>query len=150
MRPAIIGQAVAKAKKICKRQCFFCFPPFQRKAKRYNPPPLCVSAVNGFVKSPSAIRHAVRQAVRQAQGPEQHRRTHGPEQRRGTHGPEPFGPELTAEGQSQRAALYFIWSFLLCRLNDARMAIFQCGKYPGFIAIPAYESKRCIPWFIHG
>jgi hypothetical protein len=33
---------------------------------------------DGFVKSPSAIR----QAVRQAHGPEQGRRTHGPEQSR--------------------------------------------------------------------
>ena len=51
---------------------------------------------DGFVKSPSAIR----QAVRQAHGPEQGRRTHGPEQCRRTHGPE----------QSRRAALRLIFS----------------------------------------
>jgi len=47
--------------------------------------------IDGFVKSPTSVR----QAVRQAHGPEQSRRTHGPEQGRRTHGPE----------QSRRTAL---------------------------------------------
>jgi hypothetical protein len=35
------------------------------------------------------VRQAVRQAIRQAHGPEQSRRTHGPERSRRTHHPEP-------------------------------------------------------------
>jgi len=50
-----------------------------------------VSKGDGFVKSPSGVRQAVRQAVRQTHGTEQGRRTHGPE-------------------QSRRAALCFIFS----------------------------------------
>jgi len=38
------------------------------------------SIIDGFIKSPTSVR----QAVRQAHGPEQSRRTHGPEQGRRT------------------------------------------------------------------
>jgi len=45
------------------------------------------SNLDGFIKSPSAVRQAhgpeqSRRAIRQAHGPEQGRRTHGPEKSR--------------------------------------------------------------------
>ena len=83
-------------------------------------------------ESPSAIRQAVRQAVRQAHGPEQRRRTHGPEQRRGTHGPEPFGPELTAEGQSRRAVLYFIFRHCSVAISTPHSSRFVRLAYGAF------------------
>jgi hypothetical protein len=64
---------------------------------------------DGFVKSPSAIR----QAVRQAHGPEQGRRTHGPE-------------------QSRRAALRFIFSHcgvLIYTPHSQRFARLASGAF---------------------
>jgi len=90
------------------------------------------SIFDGFVKSPSAIR----QAVRQAHGPEQGRRTHGPEQGRRTHGPE----------QSRRAALRFTFSHcgvLISTPHSQRFARLASGAfYCAVWFVTLYETIR--------
>jgi hypothetical protein len=56
----------------------------------FSPWKLCHKSPNPSFRTspPKRARSVVRQAVRQAYGPEQGRRTHGPEQGRRTHGPE--------------------------------------------------------------